>query len=350
MQFITTVFFYHNNKRVINVLTLLNIPYKSYYQLKKITMSNYIPFTRNRFFLYFNTRRKQYLDFIQGHVIKLEERKADSDILNMLNNTRPEVDTYKLLQETLGSAGSGAKGETARWGDLVDTIPNKLHLYDLQIQLKYPKKTPEYISIFPRGYSDIYYHQTYEQIIKNFGAFIQNIEKYPDLATVFTEAKTFYDLMVLTRKNQQLKGEGKTNVSDQLNEAFALLCQTLWGNLGLLMYKFRATPERVGDYFDFGMMQRKARPGEGEPETDTGDLFASITDAEGKPLLNVHTQLSGVEEAQLSDENGEVSFYELIPGTFTATFTLAGYKTITREAVITAGEETEVAVVMEKEV
>jgi len=313
-------------------------------------MKNYIPFTRNRFFVYFNFRRTQYLNFINSHIAKLEERKADADILKMLNETQPQVEAYKALQETFGSAGSGAKGETARWEDMVDTIPEKLHLYDLQIQLKYPKKTPEYISIFPRGYSDIYHNQSYAKTIESFGSFVQNIQKYPDLATVFTEAKAFYDLMALTRMNQQVKGEGKANVSDQINEAFAHLCQTLWGNLGLLMYKFRATPERVGDYFDFGMMQRKVSPGEGEPETDTGDLFASITDAEGKPLLNVHTQLSGVEEAQLSDENGEVSFYELIPGTFTATFTLAGYKTITREAVIASGEETEVAVVMEKEV
>jgi len=309
-------------------------------------MNNYIPFTRNRIFLFFYARRKKYLRFIGSHVAKLEDHKADSDILKILNDTQPEVDAYKLLQETLGSAGSGAKGETARWEDLVDTIPEKLHIYDMQIQLKYSKKTPEYISIFPRGYSDIYNKQPYDQIIRNFGAFIQNIEKYPDLATLYTEAKSFYDQMVSTRKTQQLKGEGKTNLSVQLDEAYTHLCETLYGNLGMLMYKYRATPERIADFFSFNMMRLKTRKENAKP--GTGDLFAFIADSDSKPLINVHVKLTGIENEQLSDENGEVAFYELIPGTFTATFTLEGYTPVTKELIVTAGESMEIEVVMER--
>jgi len=312
-------------------------------------MSNYTPFTRNRFFHYFNTRRRKYINFIQSHVIKLEERKADTDILNILNNTQPEVNAYMLLQETLGSVASGAKGETARWQDLVDTIPEKLHTYDLQIQLKYTKKTPEYISIFPRGFSYIYKNQPYEQVINNFGTFVQNVEKYPDLLALFTECKTFYDLMVNMRKNQQLKGEGKNNISNQRDDAYTHLCSTLWGNLGQLTYKYRETPERLSDYFDFGLMQRKGRPIDNEQENETGDLFASIIDTNNKPIINVQVQLNGVEEAQLSDKNGEVSFYELEAGAYVATFKLNSYKTRTQDVVVAAGKETEITVMMEKE-
>jgi hypothetical protein len=83
----------------------------------------------------------------------------------------------------------------------------------------------------------------------------------------------------------------------------------------------------------------------------TGMISGTITEVEtGTPLADVIVQLEGVEEATTTDETGDFSFDEVVPGVFTITCIKETYKNLELTGIeVKAGEETEVEGAMEKE-
>jgi len=76
-----------------------------------------------------------------------------------------------------------------------------------------------------------------------------------------------------------------------------LVCQTLYGNLGYLMYKYQATPEKIDELFDFSLL----RPRKHAKTVAEGDKENSLT-------LMVPPASVAVAEISFTDET-KFSFY-----------------------------------------
>jgi hypothetical protein len=73
-------------------------------------------------------------------------------------------------------------------------------------------------------------------------------------------------------------------------------------------------------------------------QAPTSKLFGAVSDEQGNPLPGVAIQatspkLVGSGKA-VSDENGVYRIFALTPGVYRVTFTLQGFKTVTRDGII----------------
>jgi Ca-activated chloride channel family protein len=75
-------------------------------------------------------------------------------------------------------------------------------------------------------------------------------------------------------------------------------------------------------------------------QSPRGQLAGTITDASGAPLPGVAITLSGVERrTAVTNDRGEFTFTNLLPGAYELRAQLAGFTTVTAKATVTAGQK-----------
>ena len=216
-------------------------------------MSYEIYFTKNRFQSYLNSRRKLVLTFTTDHALRMDSQKADPDINMLYLRSIPVFDTYRNRYSLYEAIKGYSRGETSGWEGLLDSVPEKLHRMTLKIELVFPKGSPEYIGILPDGVSAMN-KGAYAQRINVWSAFVERLSSRPELKAVHDEAAAFLQLVSDTRQSQQGKGISLDAAATDLDAQQVLVCQTLYGNLGYLMYKYQATPEKIDELFDFSLL------------------------------------------------------------------------------------------------
>jgi hypothetical protein len=79
-------------------------------------------------------------------------------------------------------------------------------------------------------------------------------------------------------------------------------------------------------------------------QVSTGKIFGSVTDEEGGPLPGVTVEATSPKlvgtASTITDSDGDYRLFALTPGVYKITFTLQGFKTITREGIIVDIEQT----------
>jgi hypothetical protein len=78
-------------------------------------------------------------------------------------------------------------------------------------------------------------------------------------------------------------------------------------------------------------------------QVPTGKIFGTVTDEEGNPLPGVVVEATSPKlvgtGAAISDENGVYRIFALTPGIYKVTFSLQGFKTVTRDGIIVEVEQ-----------
>jgi hypothetical protein len=79
-------------------------------------------------------------------------------------------------------------------------------------------------------------------------------------------------------------------------------------------------------------------------QTPTGKMLGTVTDEQGTPLPGVTVEATSPKlvgkGTAVSDENGAYRIFALTPGVYKVTFTLQGFKTVTRDGIIVELEQT----------
>lgn len=304
-----------------------------------------IPFyLRNPFWSAFHESHKRLLTLLVHYIGQL---KAGGEALSvLLTEIQAEYELYVALYNAVINYKGSRKGETSRLSDAFDTLTPKLRRWNLQIQLEYPEKTPEYIAIFPGGLT-VFHKGTIEQQLQQVNALILRLVNYPSLQNVLTEIKDYADSMTHTRILQEQLSGSLGDTIDKLNEKRNAICLMLYAHLGYLIWKNAANPEVIENFFPPALLHIR-KNNAGDEQEATGDLLATVKDANANLLPGVTIQVNGTAATDQTDENGEANFFDLVPGNHTITCTLEGYQTTTDTVNIVAGKETETKVVLPK--
>ena len=79
-------------------------------------------------------------------------------------------------------------------------------------------------------------------------------------------------------------------------------------------------------------------------QVPTGKIFGTVTDEQGGPIPGVSVEATSPKlvgmAATVTDADGDYRLFALTPGTYRITFTLQGFKTITREGIVVDIEQT----------
>jgi len=138
-------------------------------------------------------------------------------------------------------------------GDLMNS--EKLPYWEGQIFYYYPKGTPTATALFPQNKKP-FQSGTYEQRIEAIKVLGDKCALDASLNAVSVNILAFYVQIESARLLQQSQGEGAAETMRTLREtARVVMCQEMYGNMGILMHKPRDNPETVGNYFDMEILR-----------------------------------------------------------------------------------------------
>lgn len=189
------------------------------------------------------------------HLARLEAGQADPDVAVLLTRTNPVVLNYMTKYSSRIAVARLYKGSTASVDSLLETLKDvKTKQWDAQVQSVHLEGTPDYIAIFPSGRTPF---QTggKDQRILEVAALEERLTGYAALAATRTDVHNFYVSINTARDTQQQK-EGTVGASsDDLEEARLAVAVMFYGNLGVLMDKFKDNPLMITRFWQLSLFR-----------------------------------------------------------------------------------------------
>ncbi len=233
----------------------------------------------------FNNSTKQsyvlMLELGNDHIAKLEAQQADPDIAALLARTQPLHIDYGKAYTAWKSATAIRKGATLKIDQLLAELSSlKIKQWDIQIQAQFLDGTPEYMALLPekRG---AFQKGAKDQRINAVEALHLRLGNYPTLATTQADVDAFRTQLVDARDEQQKKEQYIAQGSDDLEQARIKLATMMYGNLGVLMDKYRDTPDYINNYWEVSLMQSTPPPSREFSGTVAADATANLTKVVG---------------------------------------------------------------------
>lgn len=211
---------------------------------------------------------KLMLILLKDHAAKLRGGSTDPDIDVLRARFDPIEEAYLDALSLWTNAKAFYKGATLAFEILLKELSSKkIRDWDVQIQVVYSKDTEEYISLLPNGRNP-FQKGSYEIIISHVGALAKTLALYPVLAATKTDVENFYAQLLSTRETQQVKEALVKSKSEALEKARVEAAVTMYGNLGVLMDKFRYNTEHVKRFFELHLIKSPPK----DKNTFSGEL------------------------------------------------------------------------------
>lgn len=231
------------------------------------------------------------------HHSRLKAQEADPDILALLTRTTPVheafLSAYSAAKSAVGLRKSATQSVTNKLAYLRST---QLRQWDAIIQVQHLSGTEDYTAILPNGLT-AFHKSTIDQTVIMLKGLEERLADYASLAAVKTEVETFHTELEGLRDAQQVKEQLIENASDLLEQARTNLASIMYGNLGVLMDKYRDTPEFIANFWELQLIQRHGN-GQDANEPETEEYSGTV---QGGQTANVVPDLTGISTAVISN-------------------------------------------------
>lgn len=270
---------------------------------------------------------------------KLLAGSSDPLILVAYNLLHPVYEAYRIININFDLVKGNYKGDTLAFSNLMDTLPLNLRIWEGAIRAVYVEDSPEEKSIFPNKRSP-FLSGTYEDRISAIGTLnAKLLTLAPTLSATQALVESFYNAALSTRLTQQGE-EGTLAQQSELREAQRLLvAQALYGVLGLLMHRYRATPESITSYFDLTLLRQSGSA------AGKMNLSGQVTDKVTLlPIEGATVEVKVNEEAFTATTGADGSYTVEVSGLEEATdaqvtATATGYSPYQQDTVVVPGED-----------
>jgi hypothetical protein len=224
------------------------------------------------------------------HASKLLAENADLEIHTLYTRFAPLRTSFSDAYADAIAANAIYKGRTQKFENLKKELTGtKIEDWDIQIQVVFRKDSPEYIELLPNGRKP-FQSGTNDQRIEEVRALGLRLAAYPALAAVKTSVDAFKTSIENARNDQQQKEDLVKQKSNLLEIARVATAKMMYGNLGVLMDKFRDDPKQIERFFDLEAIRNTG------PETnetlegpvaggDSVNIISDVTDPETEWLL-----------------------------------------------------------------
>ncbi|MCF8257026.1 MAG: carboxypeptidase-like regulatory domain-containing protein [Flavobacteriales bacterium] len=213
------------------------------------------------------------------HQSKLTSEQADPVIGGLVTRTAPLSSTYSGRYSTWISASATYKGHTKLVDNLLLELSSlKIKQWDIQIQGQHLEGTAEYMMILPKRRIP-FQNGTKDGQLSEVEALAERLLAYPALSATQTDVDTFAIAMRTARDNQQQKEQLVSMASDMLEQARLALCTMMYGNLGVLMDKYRDTPNMIENFWQLDLIRNTGQGGNDDDLPNTGvSIKGKVTD------------------------------------------------------------------------
>lgn len=195
------------------------------------------------------------------HEASLIANQADPAVAAILATYVPVFDAYKATDVNLLVTLGYHKGSTMSVQDLFDNLTKtQLPAWEGKVFNHFPKGTTVATELFPRGRSP-FNKGTYAYRLQAIEAFIVACNEFLPLQPLAVIVNSFHVQIASARAMQMSDGEAKVALLRTLRDtARTNLCSELYGNLALLVHRFRTNPDQVERFFDFELLRQRSKP------------------------------------------------------------------------------------------
>ncbi|MCB0755978.1 MAG: hypothetical protein H6603_01675 [Flavobacteriales bacterium] len=241
-----------------------------------------------------NSTKQSYVLMLalgNDHTAKLEAQQADADIAALLARTEPLNTDYNKVFTQWRSATAVRKGATLKIDQLLAELSStKIKQWDIQIQGQFLDGTPEYMALLPEKRGP-FQSGPKDQRINAVSGLELRLAAYPVLAATEADVNAFKAQLEQARDEQQQKEQLIAQGSDDLEAARVKLATMMYGNLGVLMDKYRDAPDYINNFWEVSLMQNTPPPSREFSGTVAADATVNLTQTVG---TNAKAVLSNV--------------------------------------------------------
>lgn len=179
------------------------------------------------------------------------------------------------IEALLGSKGTSL-GETERFNQEMENLPDNLRKWDNAIKVHFDEDTPEHRILFPHGRSDIYKGKLIDQFSK-LVVLRDQLAHYPALSAVQDLVDTFCSLLLSLQDTKSASYTGNSAASLDLDTKRIALGVEMYRILGFLIEKNAANPTNVEHYFPLNLLRTQTSDDEGGEEEAYSKVYAPST-------------------------------------------------------------------------
>jgi hypothetical protein len=202
------------------------------------------------------------------HDSRLDGRKSEPAIAPLAVRFHPVYEAYAVAYSQWTAASGATRGGVAAVQAQLDLLSStKARQWDVKTLAVFDSGTPEHTAIWPDGRGPL---QTgaIDPRIAAVKALHTRMQPHAAAlgAPLLAEVLAFHAVLLALRNTQQGREGAKDADTTALEAARVATAEMMYGNLGLLMDAFRATPAAVADFFDLSII-RDTAPAEPLPAT-----------------------------------------------------------------------------------
>lgn len=214
-----------------------------------------------------NTYRKANKLFTDTYA-KLTNESADPDIAVMVAEYEPVFESFVNNYANWKTAKGTYHGKTVNVEDLLgQQLTLNLKKWEGAVRAVFTEDTPTEIEIFPNKRTP-FLQGTYDDRIIVMKALADKLLDYPALAATQLVVESYYNQVKSSRLLQQQKEGLVAGLSILIENQRIIVCQVLYGILGLLMHKYKTDPNDLIRFFDLELLRSTSNDDDEEEEEE----------------------------------------------------------------------------------
>ncbi len=207
-------------------------------------------YLQNQFVVATRDNFKKAVKLSNYHDADLNAKKATQPLLVAIYNRYHPLHLTLITEYNSWKSSQGSqKGKTSALEQLLEATYLNMNAWDVQVQVVFPKGTPEYISIFPEGRKP-FTKGSVDERINAYDTLAKNLEPYAPLATTRDAVAESYAALDAARDAQE-GSKGNVKVDSGKVDAARMAVMTMqYRNLGFAMDNFTDNIDYIESMFD----------------------------------------------------------------------------------------------------
>lgn len=212
-------------------------------------------YLQNSFDIATQTSLPRCLRISNHYMAALENEKTDVFIAPLYAAYKPKHLDLILKVNQWKAAGGVQEGETLNVAQQYLLLRGvKAKRWNVLTQTLFDNTTPTYKTIFPNNRVD-FQTGTLDSRLNALTTLSLVLVGYPTLSALKTEVDAFLVTLNASIVSQKAALSNTTTKSAAAEVARMVVCVAQYGDLGLFMSKYAATPDSIAKYFDFNEMR-----------------------------------------------------------------------------------------------
>ena len=186
---------------------------------------------------------------------KLQAQIADSVIAAIMASYDPVYQAYRQICSNYDLVAGNREGSTLNFENLItEDLPVEIRKWEGTVRNVYYEDSPQEKAIFPNKRRP-FLQGTYEDRLLAVNTLYDKLNTDSNFSTLAPQVQSFYNLLLSARDSQQQEEGTLGLLSNTREQQRVLMAVELYGALGALMNKYKATPETVAQFFDLSLLR-----------------------------------------------------------------------------------------------